>query len=151
LWAADLFHRAADNKFYLQLAYVENNVAHILVSPSTGAPVLPVGYGIVRLDLFGSAIKVYFNNVLMISVTNTHVSGPGFVGIGDKHGGAMFGNGNNGVNFEAFALQPPSLPFTDDFSVPHLSGLGNPWSVDQGGFNISASLALAAGVQSEAT
>src|SRR5262249_35120606 len=46
----------------------------------------------------------------------------------------------------------PPLPFADNFSQAHLSGLGNPWSVDQGGFNIVSNQAVAAAaLLSEAT
>jgi hypothetical protein len=87
------------------------------------------------------------------SGTFTFAPGPtaaGLIGIGDKHGGARFGDGSNAVHFELDSLGAPTLPFSDNFNQSRLSGLGNPWSVTEGGFSISGGQAVAAAAQSEA-
>src|SRR5262249_35437046 len=91
------------------------------------------------------------------TATNTGVAltfpnpASGNVGLADKHGKAIYGNAANVVNFEVDALAAPGLPFTDNFHRSLLSGLGDPWSVDQGGFNITGNQAVAAAQTSEAT
>ena len=69
----------------------------------------------------------------------------GGVGIYSEEGGAVL------TNFSAYELLPAPVPFTDNFTRANALTLGDPWSVDQGGFSISNNQAAAAGVPSEAT
>ena len=70
----------------------------------------------------------------------------GGVGIYSEEGGGRL------TNFSAYELLPAPVPFTDNFTRANALTLGDPWSVDQGGFSISGNQAVAAsGMQSEAT
>jgi hypothetical protein len=105
--------------------------------------------GTLRLEAFGTQLKLYLNGTLMVSTTDAVLTAPGGAGLWDKGGGTQF------ANFVAYLLLPAPATFTDNFARPVVptTTLGDPWSVDQGGFTINASneAVAAALVQSEAT
>ena len=102
--------------------------------------------GVLQLDVSGTSLKLYFNGQLEIGGTDATLPAAGGVGIYSEEGGAVL------TNFSAYELLPAPVPFTDNFTRANALTLGDPWSVDQGGFSISGNQAVAAtGVQSEAT
>jgi phosphodiesterase/alkaline phosphatase D-like protein len=89
--------------------------------------------GTLRLDVLGTALKLYLNGNLVASTTDATLAAPGGIGLWDHFGGTHFDN------FAASQLLPATLPFADNFNRPASSTLGDPWSVDQGGFSIDGS------------
>jgi hypothetical protein len=150
--------RDASNNGYVGLIYHSGSFKFALLGIARGAGNLTLIHGTtpkpittlsgtLRLDVFGSTLKLYLDGILLISATDTTLTVGGGVGLHSAISpGATFGN------FSAYALSGPALPFSDNFTRPPAKALGNPWSVDQGGFTLANDQAVAAAlIQSEAT
>jgi hypothetical protein len=105
----------------------------------TAAFLAPTNSGTLRLDVFGASLKLYFDGVLVASATDASFTAPGGVGLLDIGGGSSF------TAFSTYQVLPVTAPFTDNFTGPADDTLGDPWSVDQGGFSVNGSGQAAAG------
>jgi hypothetical protein len=111
--------------------------------PNTGSADL-------RLEVTGSGLqttlRLYLNGVLTLTftesqtalsgVSNNPLNGPGGVGMLSIDAGTTYGN------FFAGAITPPSAAFADAFNRSNSFYLGNPWSVQIGGFELSGNQAV---------
>jgi hypothetical protein len=101
-------------------------------------PVFGDVMGTVRLDVFGTSLKLYLNGILMLSATDSTLTAPGSVGMEASNAGVTFDN------FSTYTLTAAGLPFADNFNRPASTTLGAPWSVESGGFTINSSHQAAA-------
>jgi RHS repeat-associated protein len=103
--------------------------------------VTPAGANTLRLVVQGNQLALYFNGALILSATDTQVSGPGMAGI---YGGAATSGNFSADNFSATPLPPPTS-FTDGFNRANSGDLGANWLTEVGTFQVSGNKALATG------
>jgi RHS repeat-associated protein len=102
------------------------------------ADVTPAGANTLRLVVQGNQLALYFNGALILSATDTQVSGPGMAGI---YGSSPILYNFGADNFSVSALPP--APFTDDFNRANSSTLGSNWLTELGTMQVSSNKALA--------
>src|SRR5262249_30541287 len=93
------------------------------------------GYNSVRLDVYGTRLSLFINNILISSETDTTLKTGGGIGIID----------NGGVSsFQKFAIAS-GLSFTDNFSRLSPPTLGAAWISDVGAWSENGVQMMASG------
>ena len=134
-YAGLLFQMSNDAVMLAELQLIRGNVQTNLATPVTVSSTS----GVLRLDAYGTALKLYFNGSLLLSASDATLTAPGGVGILDEGGGTEFSN------FTVYQLLAGPTTFTDNFTRPNATTLGDPWSVDAGGFGIGTNQAIVDG------
>src|SRR5262249_55542143 len=100
-----------NSSVFLGLRHADGTFTPLVTTTLSGltGPVFGDVKGTVRLDTFGTSLKLYVNGVLMLSATDVTLTTAGSVGIEASNVGIAFDN------FSAYTLTSPTLPFSDSF------------------------------------
>lgn len=93
--------------------------------------VLPAGQGVVRFEVLGDSLKLYFNGKLAVSTNDRRIVGPGRVGMEGGVEAAL-----DDFTYAALQRTVARVPFRDLFAYSDGSQLGSVWKEWRGNFTV---------------
>ena len=98
---------------------------------------LPAGSGVLRFEVIGSSLAVFFNGVRVAAAFDALITGAGAIGARALGAGVSFDN------YAAVAPTPPTpgivtLPFSDDFNRPDTTYVSANWTKRVGSITLTS-------------